>query len=60
MVLVVVVLRVCKTPGDPILDFRGMVWYGISKAESSGFTVRRDTDSLKRGSAVNTITYWNP
>jgi hypothetical protein len=38
----------------------GFLWYGISKTEYSGFTVREDNDSLKRGSAVNTITFWNP
>jgi hypothetical protein len=38
----------------------GFLWYGISKAESSEFSVREDNDSLKRGSAVNTITFQNP
>jgi hypothetical protein len=35
----------------------GFLWYGISKAESSGFTVRDDNDSLRSGSSVNTITF---
>lgn len=38
----------------------GFLWYGISKAKSSGFNITEDNNSLKSGSAVNTITFWNP
>jgi hypothetical protein len=38
----------------------GFLWYGITKAESSGFNVRDDNDALRSGSSVNTVTFWTP